>query len=310
MSHDIIFHHYPSSPFSEKVRLAFGIKQLAWRSVEVPSMMPKPDLIPLTGGYRKTPVMQIGADIFCDTQIILRELERRHPTPSIFPVKNGLAYAIGFWSDRLFFMPSVAIVFAEIGDMVPEAFKQDRAKMSGSTFSVDAMKAAAPFARDQWRAHAGFVAETLEDGRAFMGGAAPGAADIHAYMNFWWIKAALPPVAPSLLKEYPKIELWCERLAAIGHGGPTPMDSKEALAVAKAAQPEANEAADPFEPRGFRPGDRVKVAADDYGRDPIAGRIVFSNANEIAIRRSDPAVGEVVVHFPRAGFAVTADPGA
>ncbi len=79
-------------------------------------IMPKPDLIPLTGGYRKIPVMQIGADIFCDTQIILRELERRYPTPSIFPVRNGLAYAIGFWSDRLFFMPSVGIVFAEVGD--------------------------------------------------------------------------------------------------------------------------------------------------------------------------------------------------
>ena len=117
---DLILHHYPASPFSEKVRAAFGIKQLAWKSVVIPNMMPKPDLLPLTGGYRKTPVMQIGADVFCDTQIILRELERRYPTPSIFPVKNGLAYAIGFWADRMFFMASVALVFAEVGDMVPE----------------------------------------------------------------------------------------------------------------------------------------------------------------------------------------------
>ena len=50
MTNEIIFHHYPASPFSEKVRVAFGIKQLAWRSVEIPNMMPKPDLIPLTGG--------------------------------------------------------------------------------------------------------------------------------------------------------------------------------------------------------------------------------------------------------------------
>ena len=112
---DIIFHHYPSSPFSEKVRVAFGIKKLAWRAVEQPVIMPKPDLIPLTGGYRKIPVMQLGADIFCDTQIILRELERRYPEPSIFPVKNGLSYGLGFWSDRLFFMPSVGVVFGEVG---------------------------------------------------------------------------------------------------------------------------------------------------------------------------------------------------
>ncbi|HEX3674263.1 MAG TPA: glutathione S-transferase family protein [Rhizomicrobium sp.] len=302
-----IFHHYPSSPFSEKVRVAFGIKGLAWRSVEQPVIMPKPDLIPLTGGYRKIPVMQIGADVFCDTQIILRELERRYPTPSIFPVKNGLAYGLGFWSDRLFFMPSVGVVFGEIGPMVPEAFKEDRAKMSSSTFSTEAMQAAAPFAKDQWRAHADFVAETLEDGRDYMGGAKPGAADIHAYMNFWWLKAAVPHVAAAMLMEFPRIDAWTARVATLGHGTPTPMDPKEALAIAKEATSEAKTAEDPFDPRGLKPGAKVKVSADDYGRDPIAGEIVFTNAHEIAIRRSDPAVGDVVVHFPRAGFNVAPD---
>jgi glutathione S-transferase len=305
MTHEIIFHHYPSSPFSEKIRVAFGIKQLAWRSVEQPMIMPKPDLMPLTGGYRKTPVMQIGADIYCDTQIILRELERRTPTPSIFPVKNGLAYAIGFWSDRLFFMPSVGVVFGEIGHMVPEAFKQDRAKMSGNTFSTEAMAAAAPFAKDQWRAHADFVAETLEDGRDYMGGAKPGAADIHCYMNFWWIKAALPHIAGAMMQEFPKIDAWVARIAALGHGKPTPMDSKDALAVAKAATSNATPATDESDPRGLKSGDQATVSADDYGRDPVAGQIVFSNRHEIAILRNDPQVGDVVVHFPRAGFAVT-----
>jgi glutathione S-transferase len=76
---DMILHHYPASPFSEKVRVAFGIKGLAWKSVIIPRILPKPDLMPLTGGYRKTPVLQIGADIYCDTQLILREIERRAP---------------------------------------------------------------------------------------------------------------------------------------------------------------------------------------------------------------------------------------
>jgi glutathione S-transferase len=304
-SNEIIFHQYDISPFSEKVRVIFGVKGLAWNSVIQPVIMPKPELLPLTGGYRKIPVMQIGADVFCDTQIILRELERRYPTPSIFPVKNGLAYGLGFWSDRLFFMPSVGVVFGEIGHMVPDAFKQDRAKMSGSTFSTEAMQAAAPFAKDQWRAHADFVAETLEDGRDFMGGPRPGAGDIHAYMNFWWLKAAVPHVAEQLLKEFPKITTWTTRVAAIGHGTPAPMEPKEALAIAKAATSDAKPAMDSFDPRGLKPGDKVNVSADDYGRDAIAGEIVFGNAHEIAIARHDPAVGDVVVHFPRAGFVVT-----
>ncbi|MBV9990944.1 MAG: glutathione S-transferase family protein [Alphaproteobacteria bacterium] len=286
---EIIFHHYPASPFSEKVRVAFGIKGLAWRSVEIPNMMPKPDLMPLTGGYRKTPVMQIGADVFCDTQVILREIERLHPKPALGP-----DYALAFWSDKPFFMSSVAVVFAEVGDMVPEAFRQDRAKMSGGTFSVDALKAAAPFARDQWRAHADFVEESLS--AAFLSGEAPRAADIHAYMNFWWIKAAIPHIAPQLLEPLPKVRAWMERMAAFGHGKPQAMEAKDALDAAKAATSTAVP--------GAEAGTKVTVAADDYGRDPVAGEIVFANAHEIAIRRRDDQVGEVVVHFPRAGFTV------
>src|SRR5437867_3062387 len=125
MAHEIIFHHYWTSPFSEKIRLVFGLKKLAWRSVEIPNMMPKPDLVPLTGGYRKTPVMQIGADIFCDTQIIIRELERRYPNRSVFPHGKGLPYALAFWADRIFFIPTLGVVFGEIGDSVPEDFKKD-----------------------------------------------------------------------------------------------------------------------------------------------------------------------------------------
>src|ERR1700739_2204003 len=74
---DIILHHYDTSPYSEKVRLGFGLKGLAWGSVELPQIMPKPNLTALTGGYRKTPVLQIGADIYCDSQLIMRDLEPR-----------------------------------------------------------------------------------------------------------------------------------------------------------------------------------------------------------------------------------------
>ena len=74
---EIILHNYPESPVAEKVRIALGIKGLEWLSVKIPRIPPKPLLMPLTGGYRRTPVMQIGADIYCDSQCIIRELERR-----------------------------------------------------------------------------------------------------------------------------------------------------------------------------------------------------------------------------------------
>jgi glutathione S-transferase len=83
---ELILHQYAISPFAEKVRLILGFKRLAWRSVLIPPVMPKPDVIALTGGYRKTPVLQIGADIYCDTALIARVLEMRQPTPTLYPV--------------------------------------------------------------------------------------------------------------------------------------------------------------------------------------------------------------------------------
>ncbi|MBI3678240.1 MAG: glutathione S-transferase [Proteobacteria bacterium] len=305
MVHEIILHNFASSPFSEKVRLVLGIKGLSWRWSEIPSMLPKPDLTPMTGGYRKTPVMQIGADIFCDSQLIIRELERRFPATSVTPHGQGLPYGLGFWTDRVLFMATVTLIFGEIGHMVPEDFKKDREAMSGGAFSVDAMKRATPAMRDQWRAHAGFIAEQLSDHRSFLEGGKPTLADINCYMNFWFIKNAVPQTAANLLKEFPLIEAWCGRVKAIGHGLHTSIDSKEALRIAKEATPDAKRADDPFDPQGLKPGDNVKVGADDYGKDQIAGEIVFGNAHEIAILRSDPSVGDVVVHFPRAGFTVT-----
>ena len=82
---DIILHHYPTSPFSEKVRLVLGYKNLSWQSVVIPMIMPKPDVVALTGGYRKTPFMQIGADIYCDSALICDVLEHIQPTPALFP---------------------------------------------------------------------------------------------------------------------------------------------------------------------------------------------------------------------------------
>ena len=141
---DLILHHYPSSPFSEKIRLILGYKQLAWKSVIIPQIMPKPDVVALTGGYRKTPFLQIGADIYCDTQLIIRELDRRFPETKVVR-DGGLSYGLGFWTDRPFFQATVPIIFGEIGPMVPEEFKKDREKMfPDRPFDYTMMKAASP----------------------------------------------------------------------------------------------------------------------------------------------------------------------
>src|SRR5688572_10625258 len=163
---EIILHHYQGSPFAEKVRVALGIKGLAWRSVIIPRVMPKPDLMPLTGGYRKTPVMQIGADVYCDTQCILRELERRFPEPSFYRGTDaGTANALSFWTDRSLFSPAVGIAFGIKGETYEPGFLEDRAKMSGREIDVARLKAAAPMFVDMLRPQLAWIDAMLADGR-------------------------------------------------------------------------------------------------------------------------------------------------
>ena len=185
---DIILHHYETSPYSEKVRLGLGLKGLAWRSVEIPAIMPKPDLTALTGGYRKTPVLQIGADIYCDSQLIMRELERRHPSPSFYPAGHGAADALAWWAEKTTFGQAANIVFAKRSDALPEGFLEDRAKFSGRNIDPAAMQAAMPNALDQLRAHFDWLDQMLADGRSFLQGSAAGLADLAAYHPVWFLR--------------------------------------------------------------------------------------------------------------------------
>ena len=298
-----ILHHFDTSPFSEKVRLLFGLKGMAWKSVIIPSMMPKPDYLPLTGGYRRTPSLQIGADVYCDTQVILAEIERRWPEPRA--VCGGLDWAINLWADRPFFQATVPIIFGAIGDSVPAAFIKDREAMSGRPFDTAAMKAAGPPLSQQWRSQAGWIEDQLaQTGGGWLQAGGPGLADIAAYMNVWFLGGALPDTLKALTQGMPRLTAWSAKVAGLGHGKPEAMTGSEALAVAKAASPAPAPAHEDNDPLGLKPGAPVMVMADDYGRDPVRGTLVAANRERVVLARDDDAVGTVHVHFPRAGYFV------
>ena len=300
----IILHHFDQSPFSEKIRLIFGLKNIAWTSVRISRIMPRPDLMPLTGGYRRTPVMQIGADIYCDTQCIMRELEGRFPEPSLLPNGyEGLAWGSAMWTDRPFFQNTVNLVFGSLADKVPADFIEDREKLRGAKFDVAAMKAAIPQMRDQFRAHLQWIDAQLGDDRTWISGEAPSLCDVDAYMNLWYVRGHLDN-ADEMLFEFDHARAWAGRLRAVGHGRHDEISSADALEIARQATPETEELHDPNDPNGRKVGDRVEVMPDDYGKVRVAGEIVALSAQHIAIRRHDPRAGEVVVHFPRAGFLV------
>jgi len=300
---ELIFHHYDESPFSETIRLCFGHKGLAWRSVIQPQIMPKPHLVPLTGGYRKIPVLQIGADIFCDSQLIARALENRHPAKTLFPGgSEGLCFAAKFWADRLLFLAAVPVLFAKIAPAVPEAFIEDRKKLMGGG-DFRAMMAAGPLFADQLRAHAQLLDAQLADGRPFLLGDGFSFADAAAYHPIWFL-LGMPPTKNSF-DEFPNLVAWAARMRGIGHGDRSDMTPDEAIRIARDAKPATPITPDARDPNGLEPGMRVRVVPDDYGFDPVEGEIVALAIHEIAIRREAPEVGEVMVHFPRAGFRTT-----
>lgn len=302
--HPVILHHFWQSPFSEKIRLIFGLKKIAWTSVEITRIMPRPDLMPLTGGYRRTPVMQIGADIYCDTQCIIRELERRFPERTLFPEAcRGLASASAMWTDKAFFQNTVNLVFGTLADKVAQEFIADREELRGGKFDIAAMTSAIPQMRDQYRAHVQWIDAQLADGRRFMCGDQISLCDINAYMNIWYVRTNLS-ILDQVLAEFPATKDWEMRMRAIGHGTSTEMSTAAALEIGTRATPTTAELADPHDPNGRKPGDQVQVMPDDYGKIGVRGEIIALSSQHIAIRRHDPVAGEIVVHFPRAGFLV------
>ncbi|MEA2836769.1 MAG: hypothetical protein QOD89_1319 [Bradyrhizobium sp.] len=297
MTSPVILHHFEASPFSEKIRLIFGLKKIAWQSVLIPRIMPKPELMPLTGGYRRTPVLQIGADVFCDTQVIARELEARFPEPSLCPAGHaGMPWIVGMWTDRAFFNSTIPLVFGSLGDKVPQT------KLRGAPFDVAAMTAALPHHRAQFRTNMDLLEAELS-ARPWLLGDTASLADVNAYMNLWYVRTNLPD-SGALFEEFSRVRDWERRLKAAGHGARTDISGADAIAIAHAAKPDTKVTPDPRDPSGHKPGDRVAVIADEPVRTTVEGEIVALSAQHIAIRRVDARAGEVVVHFPRSGYVV------
>jgi hypothetical protein len=214
-------------------------------------------------------------------------------------------WPLNWWADRLFFQTTVPIIFGALGDRVPEAFIKDREALSGRPFDPKAMGDAAGPLRGQWRAQAAWLnAQLMGNPSGWLFGDGPSLADVSASMNFWFLGQSLHPTLEALTRDLPAVGRWLEKIRAVGHGRPTPMTGAQALESAHMAVPAAPPAHDPSDPLGAAPGDKIAVASDDYGRDRVEGELVAANPERVVLKRSDPKVGEVHVHFPRAGYMV------
>ena len=306
---DLILHHYPTSPFGEKVRLMLGYKKLAWKSVTIPMIMPKPDVVALTGGYRKTPVLQVGADIYCDTALIADVLEHLQPEPSLYPEPSkGMGRTLAQWADTTLFFtamgynfqpPGIAQIFAGAPPEAAKAFAADRQAMRSG-----APRMAAADATSAYKSYLRRMSDMLDDW-PFLLGAEPSIADFSAYHPLWFTRTRTPAMA-GVLNATPAVLEWMDRMAAIGQGEFEKFSALEAVAVAAAATPMPLHDDIFQDDHGIPLGSRVTVNSESFGPEPTEGELVAATRLHFTLRRVDARAGLVHVHFPRIGYQLKA----
>ena len=300
---DVILHHFDDSPFSEKIRLLLGWKRLAWKSVSVPVMLPKPDVVALTGGYRRTPVLQIGADVYCDTALMCRVIDAIAPEPPLYPASaTGLQHVVAQWADTALLWSAVPYtmqpagmmhVFRDANAEFLKALVADRAAMTAGMRRQTPIDAAA-----QLTIYFGWLDGLLHE-RTHLLGAQPCIADFSVAHCVWFIRR-VPPVA-AVLDPFPRLIAWYEQMIAIGHGRSDKLSSEDAIAIARAG----GHAATRVEPGlGFEAGAAVTVSATDYATDLVPGTLIGLSTHEVVIERRDERAGTVHVHFPRIGYQI------
>ena len=305
---DLILHHYDMSPFAEKIRLALGVKGLAWRSVQTPMVLPKPDHLELTGGYRRVPVLQIGADIYCDTHLITRVLDRLYPSPPLSPPGlETVEHSVSRWAETSFMM--VILTFFGVGGVFPEEFVEDRKKtMIPPGLDLDSASKIVSSKLIQLRSNIERLEAMLSDDRAFLLGDTVSAADLSAYHPLMML--GMHARTQAQLEGALRVSRWMARVQEIGHGEVTAFDSEAAIAVARDAEPADYTGEDTGEdgecvlPDGMSLGDPVLVLPDEYGSGNVTGSLAPSGISEIAVRRTTERAGDVVVHFPREDYAL------
>jgi glutathione S-transferase len=309
---ELILHHYPMSPFSEKVRRVLGFKKLAWHSVLIPNILPKPDVVALTGGYRRTPVLQVGADIYCDTALICDVLEHVQPEPALYPPPlKGVSRVFAQWADTTLFWAAMTYSFqpkgaaAIFGTQPPEAakaFADDRKAMRVNMTSLRPGDATSAY-----RSYLRRIAHMVEE-HDFLFGLEPCIADFSTYHPLWFTRTQAAALG-GILGATPAVLEWMDRIAAIGPGVMEKFDPASAIEVAKRADPlpaaEKMLVDSAFQDdHGIPLGTRVTITPESFGTEPTEGTLLAATRTHYTLEREDPRTGVVHVHFPRIGYVL------
>jgi len=301
-----ILHHYWPSPFAHKVRIALNMIGAPWTSVEIPRVPPKPLLMPMTAGYRRTPVMQTGADIHCDTQNIARALGEAGYEDKLFPDgSRGQVMALSSWIDQAIVELAIRIVITTSIGTAPAEFIKDRGDLYfGPGWSEATLKAELPAVILQLSAQLDQIEAALSD-QPFLTGDRPSWADAGIAFLAWLLRGRWDG-GVDLLARYPAIERVESALATNASDHDPTMTAEEALAIARDATP--------LSPTGLHnpasnltPGQNVVIRPKAHSSDPdITGSLRYLDPTRVSIDHESPETGPVAVHLPVAGYRITA----
>ena len=294
-----ILYHYPASPYAEKVRLLAGYLGVSWQSVEVPIQPPRDQLAILAGGYRRIPVMQCGADIFCDTAVICDELISR-ADKGLAPCDGAALELAGRAETDVFFaairqgsqLKTAIGLTMMLGFKGMLAFAKDRA-----TFAQGHGPAAQTrdVARSVFSSFLRDLDQTLAS-QSYLGGDEPCLSDFCCYHPIF-LAQGFKSIKESVLPA--RVKAWMARMAGFGWGQYTAISSDEAMVAAKSQEPRALPEASADRPDE---GQWVTVTPLDTGRVPVTGTLVSKNETRIIVARRSEDVGMCHVHFPASGF--------
>ena len=298
-----ILYHYLASPYSEKLRLALGVAGIQWGSVIVPAQPPRPFLDVFLSGYRRIPVLQIGAHFYCDSALAfdaLAEVSDRLKPAGHLSRTNELLRRHA--EDRIFFAVIAAaspisvlrLLAQDLGLFGMFRFLKDRSDMmKGSAVEKQSQRAAARLVKD----FVGQLNGLLKQDR-FLGGAHAGYLDLCCYHPLWMASvinretlSALPPL----------VHAWMQRIAALGHGSSVLVSQRQIYDRVSGDQFQdfVREVSGPFAQNSL-----VSVRPTDYARDSTEGHLVFMDEHQCVITRNLPSGNAVFLHFPIIGFEV------
>jgi glutathione S-transferase len=300
----LILHQYPFSPFGEKIRSMLGFADLTWQAVQVPPQPPRPSLDPMITGYRKSPVAQIGADLFCDTRLIATEVARLsgHNELSVEGRSDGDVQYLDHIEGPIFAaciagLPKGKMLWklvTTLGMGLPK-FLKDRAAL-GAGGGLDSLSGAE--ATRIWNAHLDELNTKVSNG--FLAGTGPDLLDFSAYHVVWFFELMS---GTQVAGKRTALGRWQREMAAFGNGRREEISTDRALTIAREHEPRAL----PQSSTHPHIGKMVRIAPTDYGRDETEGLLVGHTADRWIIERNTPTCGRVHIHFPTHGYALIAD---